>query len=178
MMKHALEAQFVKGFEHILNNADLTGERKAQRIMSILHSEQVTTFLDPDVAKELRNTLGRKSLARLTGLTEGIAQRIIKNARKGSPMTSDTLDLKDAIDVNVFIEKNDMNRRVYKGLEKLQAALIPDIKFRDALSVSAAVWASLREKDEFKKFQITIRGKLYWAQPEVIGRIKTELDYL
>lgn len=167
-MSNELKDLFRNLYGYILESTAIGPHEKAIKIVEHLYS--------PEGNVALRQTTGRLTLAQFTGVSERAAARVLHRARTGTKTA--TVELRGAIDMDDFIEKNDVTLQVRKGIEKLEGKLISDIGFRDALGISPQVWPQMRDRDEFRLYQITVRKVLYWAQPDTIDKVRAKLDYL
>jgi hypothetical protein len=134
--------------------------------------------------------LGRIRLQRLiydqTGLeiSEGKLKLLIKKTR-GPGIT--TLEAKNRIKAGMsramtlgeFKNKYDYRTKILAALKALGDKVIEDADFRTEIGgINSQIWARLRESGEFDEFQIKIRDKIHWANPEILEEIRETFDYL
>lgn len=148
---------------------------------------------------ESNPAMGRKSLSAALGISENQARKLIKQVRGTSGKKSTKLvatsnkntsamQFKKAVPAEDFRKQFDVPLKIRMALKGLEAAVDPntgkktedsvisDNDFRVELGIQSQQWASARQMEEFSKFQIVIRGKMYWAPPRAIEKIRNTID--
>jgi len=89
-----------------------------------------------------------------------------------------------SIPVEQFIRDNDLKHKTKVAIDNLGDCLISDLDLLNQLrkdphlKISSTHWKLLKERDDFQKYQVVVRNTLYWAQPNIIEKLKIELDYI
>lgn len=145
-------------------------------------------------------TMGRTTLSRELGITEHQAKKLVDAFRAKKPMPvvntaksatgekAVPMRFKKAVSAEEFRRQFDVPlkiRTALKGLEsakdpttgeKLEAGVIADNDFRLELGIQSTQWSAARQSAEFQPYQITIKGKIYWAPPSVIKQVRETID--
>jgi len=124
-------------------------------------------------------SVGRVRIARMFGLTDSQAGRLVKQIRRNKIRRA-SMGFDRAISVEDFRQKFDMVARVREGLKELSESgkVIYDTDFRIALEISATLWRRVVDREEFEKFQLQVRGKVIWGGAEALESIKRTIDVL
>jgi len=128
--------------------------------------------------------MGRPTIMRNIGWKEGPTYKLMQAIRKGNiqkislkkpvPHTK----FRRAMSAEDFIHQFDIPAKIREALEELGDRVISDSDFRTDLGIQSTLWRRGADRDEFNKYQVQIRGKIYWALPEVIERIRETMDVM
>lgn len=131
-----------------------------------------------------KRRMGRPTLIIKTGWTEGQMCALIKEVNQGKIQSikpgkiSPQSKFRRAMSADDFIKQFDIPTKILEAIKELGERVIADGDFRNELGVQVALWSRTRDKEELLKFQVQIRGKIYWALPEVIERIRETMDVI
>ena len=86
----------------------------------------------------------------------------------------------NAMSEDIFLRPFDWKGKLTDGLNALvpgsRNAVIADDDFRRHLGISEAKWRKLKGLQEFKKYQLLVKGSVYWCQPETGKRLRARIE--
>jgi len=126
---------------------------------------------------------GWRRIGKKFDLTHSQAQVLIRKYRKTKinkviKMNKTTNILKGAIDADIFIDQFDVPKKITNALPLLNGKIILDSNFRSSLGIDTISWARARELPEFEQYQKEVKGKLYWANPDIFQELQHKMDIL
>ena len=128
---------------------------------------------------------GRMRVSKLTGGSKDRVTARIKLARRTGDVSRGGSDsaagaavggFRTAVPADEFVRRYDVPEKIREGLQRLHGMVIRDADFRAEIGVAADRWRRAADLPEFDEYRVKIKGKLYWAQPQVIEQIELKLS--
>lgn len=125
---------------------------------------------------------GRIKVMGAAGVSESAAAMAVKRFRSGrgesAPGTGSGKVFNRAIDAEEFRLQFDIPRKIREALKCLKGKIIPDSDFRAELGINPNLWRRAADLEEFAKYQLKARDKLYWGWPTDLEKIRQTMDVL
>jgi hypothetical protein len=162
-------------------NLDRSEDEVYQRMLELHAQGGIVGKGRGKLSNELGASEGRISRRLKWMIEDGLVTKLELLDKSGqSNPVSKAEEVDGAVSTEEFIEPYDFESRVHEVVKTLDGRVIEDDDLRKYIGLGETRWRSLRDKSEFKKYQIYVYGKggarrRIWGCPKELDKCRQRI---